>query len=131
MCELAQCGARQRRSQLRVISHHLAPPIIRDPHPCPAIIANLSELVRRYAISLSTVSDTSGGMRWLNGSSEGAGGTEADGPDAIHIDSMAGGLFLEKEADIKRYNDICQYLRAIALSPADTAALIASMREGR
>ncbi|OUC91435.1 helix-turn-helix domain-containing protein [Streptosporangium minutum] len=56
---------------------------------------------------------------------------EADDPEAIHIDSMAGGLFLEKEADIQRYNDICQHLRAIALSPADTAALIASMREGR
>ncbi|MER5418218.1 helix-turn-helix domain-containing protein [Streptosporangium roseum] len=55
----------------------------------------------------------------------------ADDPDTIHIDSMAGGLFLEKEADIRRYNDICQHLRAIALSPADTAALIASMREGR
>ncbi|MFF0308141.1 helix-turn-helix transcriptional regulator [Streptosporangium sp. NPDC004379] len=54
-----------------------------------------------------------------------------DGPDVIHIDSMAGGLFLEKEADIRQYNDTCQHLRAIALSPADTAALIASLREDR
>lgn len=54
---------------------------------------------------------------------------DADSPDAIHIDSMAGGLFLEKETDIQQYNHICEHLRAIALSPTDTAALIASLRE--
>ncbi|GGL28018.1 helix-turn-helix domain-containing protein [Planomonospora parontospora] len=50
-----------------------------------------------------------------------------DSPDVIHIDSMAGDLFLEKEADLQRYNRICEHLRAMALSPADTAALIASL----
>ncbi|MEU7983265.1 helix-turn-helix transcriptional regulator [Streptosporangium canum] len=53
---------------------------------------------------------------------------DGDGPDAIHIDSMAGGLFLEKEADIQRYNQICEHLRAIALSPADSITLITSLR---
>ncbi|GAA3507567.1 transcriptional regulator with XRE-family HTH domain [Streptosporangium album] len=53
----------------------------------------------------------------------------AHDPDVIYIDSMAGDLFLEKEEDIQRYNDICEHLRAIALSPADTAALIASLSE--
>ncbi|MBB2911274.1 transcriptional regulator with XRE-family HTH domain [Streptosporangium becharense] len=53
----------------------------------------------------------------------------ADGPDVIHIDSMVGDLFLEKEADIRLYNHICEHLRAIALSPAATAALLASLRE--
>ncbi|MET8387658.1 helix-turn-helix transcriptional regulator [Streptosporangium canum] len=52
-----------------------------------------------------------------------------DDPDVIYIDSMAGDLFLEKEGDIQRYNDICEHLRAIALSPADTAALLASPHE--
>ncbi|MGW0060890.1 DUF5753 domain-containing protein [Streptosporangium sandarakinum] len=56
---------------------------------------------------------------------------DGDGPDVIHVDSMAGGLFLEKEADIRHYKDTCQHLRAITLSPADTAALIASLREDR
>ncbi|MEU4537056.1 helix-turn-helix transcriptional regulator [Streptosporangium sp. NPDC023825] len=49
--------------------------------------------------------------------------------DVIYIDSMAGDLFLEKETDIERYNDMCEHLRAIALSPADTIALFASSRE--
>ncbi|WP_344917753.1 helix-turn-helix transcriptional regulator [Streptosporangium oxazolinicum] len=52
-----------------------------------------------------------------------------DDPDVIHIDSAAGDLFLEKETEIQRYNNICEHLRAIALSPADTAALLASLRE--
>ncbi|MEV4531890.1 helix-turn-helix transcriptional regulator [Streptosporangium sp. NPDC049304] len=50
-----------------------------------------------------------------------------DAPDVIHIDSMAGDLFLEKETEIQRYNQICEHLRAIALSPTDTAALLASL----
>ncbi|WP_189247366.1 helix-turn-helix domain-containing protein [Streptosporangium pseudovulgare] len=50
-----------------------------------------------------------------------------DGPDVIHIDSMAGDLFLEKETDIQRYNQICEHLQAVALSPNDTTALIASL----
>lgn len=51
-----------------------------------------------------------------------------DAPDVIHIDSMAGGLFLEKEADIQRYNHICEHLRAVALSPNDSVSRIASLR---
>ncbi len=50
-----------------------------------------------------------------------------DDPDVIHIDSMAGDLFLEKETDIRRYNQMCEHLRAIALSPADTVALLTSL----
>ncbi|WP_406312625.1 helix-turn-helix domain-containing protein [Streptosporangium sp. NBC_01639] len=52
-----------------------------------------------------------------------------DDPDVIYIDSMASDLFLEKEGEIQLYNDICEHLRAIALSPTDTAALLASLRE--
>ncbi|GAA2904187.1 helix-turn-helix transcriptional regulator [Streptosporangium fragile] len=54
-----------------------------------------------------------------------------DNPDVIHIDSMAGGLFLEEGADIQRYNHICEHLRAIALSPTETTTLLASLREDR
>ncbi|MFF5114745.1 helix-turn-helix domain-containing protein [Streptosporangium sp. NPDC000509] len=56
---------------------------------------------------------------------------DAEGSDVIHIDSMAGDLFFEKEADIRQYNHICEHLRAIALSPTDTAALLTSLREDR
>lgn len=51
--------------------------------------------------------------------------------DLIYIDSMAGDLFLESEADIARYRDIFDNLVAVALSPNDSAALVAELAEGR
>lgn len=45
--------------------------------------------------------------------------------DLIYIDSMAGDLFLESAADVSRYTSIFDNLRAVALSPDDTAALLA------
>jgi transcriptional regulator with XRE-family HTH domain len=47
--------------------------------------------------------------------------------DLIHIDSMAGDLFLESDADVSRYRTIFDNLRAIALSPDDSTALIAQL----
>lgn len=44
--------------------------------------------------------------------------------DLIYIDSMAGDLFLESEADIGRYKAIFDNLVAVALSPNDSASLI-------
>ncbi|WP_051735798.1 helix-turn-helix domain-containing protein [Amycolatopsis rifamycinica] len=44
--------------------------------------------------------------------------------DLIYIDSMAGDLFLESDADITRYRSIFDNLVAVALSPNDSASLI-------
>ena len=40
--------------------------------------------------------------------------------DLLYIDSMAGDLFLESEADISRYRSIFDNLVAVALSPKDS-----------
>jgi hypothetical protein len=47
--------------------------------------------------------------------------------DLIYIDSMAGDLFLESDAEVRRYTLIFDNLRAVALSPDDSAALIAEL----
>jgi len=52
---------------------------------------------------------------------------DPDDPLIVYIDSMAGDLFLEAEADIRRYNEIFDHLRAQAKSPADSRALIATL----
>lgn len=44
--------------------------------------------------------------------------------DLIYIDSMAGDLFLESDADISRYKAIFDNLVAVAHSPNDSASLI-------
>lgn len=47
--------------------------------------------------------------------------------DLIYIDSMAGDLFLEADADVRRYTSIFDNLRAVALSPGDATSLVAEL----
>jgi transcriptional regulator with XRE-family HTH domain len=49
----------------------------------------------------------------------------ADDPNIVHIDSMAGDLFLEEEPEIRRYTVLFEHLRAVALSPAASLELTA------
>jgi transcriptional regulator with XRE-family HTH domain len=51
----------------------------------------------------------------------------AEDPSVVYIDSMAGDLFLEAEADIRRYEQIFDHLRAMAQSPDDSRALISTL----
>jgi transcriptional regulator with XRE-family HTH domain len=51
-------------------------------------------------------------------------------PDVVYIDSMAGDLFLEDEADVGRYSLVCEHLRAAALSPEASRSLFAAVAEG-
>ncbi len=45
-------------------------------------------------------------------------------PALVYIDSMAGDLFLEREADVRRYASTFEHLRATALGPASSIKLI-------
>ncbi|MGH3779471.1 MAG: helix-turn-helix domain-containing protein [Pseudonocardiaceae bacterium] len=45
-------------------------------------------------------------------------------PDVVHIDSLAGDLFLEKEADLRRYRLLFEHLRAVASSPDQTTTML-------
>lgn len=44
--------------------------------------------------------------------------------DIVYSDSMAGDLFLETEAEVRRFSAVFEHLRATALSPKDSARLI-------
>ena len=55
---------------------------------------------------------------------------EATIPEVIYIDSMAGDLFLEAEADVRRYRLVFEHLRAVAVSPNDSRALVAALAAG-
>jgi transcriptional regulator with XRE-family HTH domain len=52
---------------------------------------------------------------------------EAAIPDVIYIDSMAGELFLEEEADVRRYRITFEHLRAVAISPDASRSLVAAI----
>jgi transcriptional regulator with XRE-family HTH domain len=47
--------------------------------------------------------------------------------DLIYIDTMAGDLFLESDADISRYRTIFDNLVAVAVSPNDSGSLVADI----
>jgi transcriptional regulator with XRE-family HTH domain len=47
-------------------------------------------------------------------------------PELVYIDTMAGDLFLETDADLRRYRSMFDHLRAAALSPAETSSLLTS-----
>src|ERR1035437_525521 len=47
----------------------------------------------------------------------------------VYIDSMAGDLFLEDDPEIRRYILMFEHLRAAALRPAESAALLAAIAE--
>ena len=55
---------------------------------------------------------------------------EATIPEVIYIDSMAGDLFLEAEADVRRYRLVFEHLRAVAASPDDSKSLVAVLAAG-
>lgn len=44
--------------------------------------------------------------------------------DLVYTDSMAGDLFLEREADVRRYTSTFEHLQAMALDPARSAKMI-------
>jgi transcriptional regulator with XRE-family HTH domain len=52
---------------------------------------------------------------------------EATIPYVIYLDSMAGDLFLEAEADVRRYRLAFEHLRAVAVSPDASRALVTAL----
>lgn len=54
---------------------------------------------------------------------------DAADPELVYIENMAGALYLEKEADIRRYAEMFDQLRAAALNPADSRRLVATLTD--
>ena len=48
-------------------------------------------------------------------------------PDLVYVDTLAGDIFLETDEDIRRYRSMFDHLRAGALSPNESARLIATI----
>lgn len=48
-------------------------------------------------------------------------------PGLVYLDSMAGDLFLEDDAELRRYKVMLEHLRAAALRPGETVALLAEI----
>jgi hypothetical protein len=47
--------------------------------------------------------------------------------DVVYLEAETGALYLEKQEDVRRYSLILDYVRAQALGPAESRALIAQL----
>lgn len=53
---------------------------------------------------------------------------EAADTDVVYLENETSSLYLEEPDEIERYSDLFDHMRAVALSPDDSAALISRMR---
>ncbi|MCX4846862.1 helix-turn-helix transcriptional regulator [Streptomyces sp. NBC_00893] len=52
-------------------------------------------------------------------------------PELVYVDTPAGDLFLESEAEMRRYKSMFEHLQAVALGPNESAGLLARVAEAR
>jgi hypothetical protein len=52
---------------------------------------------------------------------------QEDVPDVVYVEGLLGDHYLQAQPDIERYRRVFDQLRAIALSPKDSAARIAAI----
>jgi len=52
-------------------------------------------------------------------------------PEVVYVDSWAGDVFLESEAELRHYKSMFEHLQAVAMGPNDSAALLAEVAEAR
>jgi transcriptional regulator with XRE-family HTH domain len=93
-------------------------------------LRRLVELANEPHITLQVIPFAAGAHPGMPGSFVVMDFPDAADPDLVYLDSMAGDLFLEREADVRRYTVIFEHLRALALSPQESTRLIAERAEG-
>jgi hypothetical protein len=47
----------------------------------------------------------------------------------VFVNNLAGNLYLERQADIERYREVLEHLRASALSPTNSAKWVQEMKK--
>ncbi|UGQ15433.1 helix-turn-helix domain-containing protein [Yinghuangia sp. ASG 101] len=88
---------------------------------------HLAEMSTRPYVTLQVIPYTAGSHSGMHGSFVLMDFPDPDDPELVYIESMAGDLFLETDEDIRRYNQIFDHLRAVALSPGNSANLITAV----
>jgi len=90
-----------------------------------AQLSHLAEVATRPNVTVQVIAFAAGAHPGMPGSFILLDFPDPADPAVVYIDSMAGDLFLEAEAEIRRYRAIFDSLRAIALAPADSRQLLA------
>ncbi|MQY21225.1 helix-turn-helix domain-containing protein [Nocardia macrotermitis] len=80
-------------------------------------------------VTVQIIPFDSGGHPGMRGSFALMDFPEAEGPEVVYLDTMAGQIFVEEQGQVKRYNEQFVQLAAIALSPAKSSKLVAQLAD--
>jgi len=100
--------------------------LVGGPEVMEAQIEHLTKLSRRPNITVQVIPFGAGAHPGMPGSFVLMDFRDDLDPALVYIDTMAGDLFLESDADVRRYTQIFDHLRAAALSPSDSTNLMTS-----
>jgi hypothetical protein len=89
-----------------------------------AQIMHLLDMARKPNITVQVIPYEAGAHPGMPGSFVLMDFTDPLDTDLVYIDTLAGDLFLESDADVNRYGQMFDHLRAAAHSPNDTISLI-------
>jgi len=92
-----------------------------------AQLAHLLEAADQPNVTLQVIPYDVGAHPGMPGSFVYMEFAEPGDPELVYVDTLAGDLFLEADADLRRYSQMFDHLRAAALSPAQTAGMISTV----
>ncbi|MER6170228.1 helix-turn-helix transcriptional regulator [Streptosporangium sp. NPDC001681] len=87
-------------------------------------LKHLAEAGRQPNIMIQILPYRAGAHQAMTGSFNIVGFPAPSDLDVIYLENMSSGLYLEDSADVRRYVAVFDYLRAAALSPADTMVML-------
>jgi transcriptional regulator with XRE-family HTH domain len=91
-----------------------------------AQVTHLADAAARPNITIQVIPFEAGAHPGMPGSFVHMDFKDPLDPELVYIDTMAGDLFLEADADLRRYRSMFDHLRATALSATQTSDLLAS-----
>jgi hypothetical protein len=89
-----------------------------------AQLERLAESAELPQVTLQALPYAVGGHPGMPGSFVILQFADAGAGDVVYIETQAGDLFLESDTDLSRFGAIFEYLRALALPPDESVALI-------
>jgi hypothetical protein len=103
--------------------------LVGDPHVTADQLRFLAEANDLPGVMIQVLPYAAGAHGAMMGSFEILGFPEPIDPDVVYLENMASALFLEEPADISRYVQVFDYLRATAVSPQATSDMLRGAAE--
>ena len=92
-------------------------------------LRHVSDMARQPHITLQVLPYSVGAHAGMHGAFVVMDFPDPADPELVYIENMASALFLEKKADIRRYAETFDRLRAAALNPADSQQLVTRLTD--